>query len=88
MVFWISFTGPHEPFDVSISWRCFHCEVTRPENRPYCLDYLEKCSPEVSVLSRKLKLWLVGMPLDSVRTLRAKFADHAHLLDVQFGRIM
>lgn len=86
--FWISFTGPHEPFDVPVSWRGFHGKIPPPEKRPDCLDYLSKCAPEGSVLNRKLQRWPVGIPLGSVRELRADYADHIHLLDAQVGRIV
>ena len=86
--FWISFSGPHEPFDVPTSWRGFHGLIPSPELRPDSLEQLNKYAPRGSVLSRKLQRWPDGIPLASVSALRADYADHMHLLDAQVGRIM
>ena len=86
--FWISFPGPHEPFDVPISWRGFHGLIPPPEVRPDSLEKLDQYAPKGSVLSRKLQRWPDGIPLDSVSALRADYADHLHLLDSQVGKIM
>lgn len=86
--FWISFPGPHEPFDVPSSWRGFHGVIPSPEQRPDSVELLEKIAPQGSVLNQKLQRWPEGIPLDSVCALRADYADHLHLLDTQVARIM
>ena len=86
--FWISFSGPHEPFDVPTSWRGFHGLIPSPELRPDSIEQLNKYAPRGSVLSRKLQRWPDGIPLASVSALRADYADHMHLLDSQVGRII
>lgn len=86
--FWISFPGPHEPFDVPESWRGFHGEVPPPEKRPDSRLDLDKYAPLGSVLRRKIDRWPEGIPLDSVQALRTDYSDHLHLLDSQVGKII
>ena len=85
---WISFPGPHEPFDVPLSWRGFHGEIPGPEPRPSDVNHLRALAPEGSELARKLKRWPQGLPEEAIQDLRSDYADHLHLLDSQIGRLL
>lgn len=80
---WVSFVGPHEPFDVPRSWRGRGTTgpVPPPLPRPTSI-------PAGAVLARKLARWPDGLPADAVTALRADYADHCHLLDEQLGRLL
>ena len=80
---WVSFVGPHEPFDVPSSWqgRGTTGPVPPPLPRPASI-------PAGAVLARKLDRWPDGLPSAAVKALRADYADHCHLLDAQLGRLL
>ena len=85
---WISFPGPHEPFDVPSSWHGFHGVIPGPELRPSDVKRLRALAPEGSELARKLKRWPQGLPEEAIQDLRSDYADHLHLLDAQIGRFL
>lgn len=85
---WVSFPGPHEPFDVPLSWRGHHGVIPDPVERPRDDSQLEHLAPQGSVLRRKLDRWPEGIPKNSLSALRSDYADHLHLLDVQLGRLI
>lgn len=81
---WISFPGPHEPFDVPRSWRGRfpHGPIPPAEPRPGWAESL----PAHSELRRRLEREPIPPgPLDE---LRQDYADHLALLDAQVGGIL
>ena len=87
---WVSFPGPHEPFDVPATWRGrFPREpIPTPEKRPSDQELLKRLAPEGSELARKFDRWPNGLPEEAVQSLRADYADHLALLDEQVGSLL
>lgn len=85
---WVSFPGPHEPFDVPTAWRGHHGPIPAPEQRPADPTVLSRRAPAGSELARKLERWPDGVPSEAVHQLRADYADHLHLLDAQVGELL
>ena len=85
---WVSYPGPHEPFDVPASWRGHHGQIPPPEERPLDPELLKQLVAPGSVLSRKLDRWPDGIPEEALKSLRSDYADHLHLLDSQIGELI
>ena len=85
---WVSYPGPHEPFDVPASWRGHHGQIPPPEERPSDPDLLGPLAAPGSVLARKLDRWPDGIPDEALKSLRSDYADHLHLLDSQIGELI
>ncbi len=87
---WVSYPGPHEPFDVPSSWRGSHGDfsIPPPEDRPKNIDQLNKLAPPDSELARKISRWPDGIPHSSLMDLREDYADHLSLLDAQVGKLI
>ena len=87
---WVSFPGPHEPFDVPSSWREKKLNGPIPDALPRPTDAKEirRLAPSGSELNRKLLRWPEGIPNDALANLRADYADHLSLLDHQIGRLL
>ena len=51
---WVSYPGPHEPFDVPASWRGNHGLIPPPEERPSDPEPLGQLAAPGSELARKL----------------------------------
>ena len=85
---WVSFPGPHEPFDMPASWRGHHEIIPPPQARPSDPEQLAKLAPPGSVLASKLERWPDGIPHDALKALRSDYADHLHLLDSQIGQLI
>ena len=87
---WVSFPGPHEPFDVPQSWRGRFQQgpIPDPEIRPADPAKLARLAPPGSQLARKLSRWPKGLSVEATRALRADYADHLALLDAQVGELL
>ena len=85
---WVSYPGPHEPFDVPASWRGHHGQIPPPEERPSDPELLGQLAVPGSVLASKLDRWPDGIPDKALRSLRSDYADHLHLLDSQVGELI
>ena len=85
---WVSYPGPHEPFDVPASWRGHHGQIPPPEERPSDPELLGQLAVPGSVLASKLDRWPDGIPDEALRSLRSDYADHLHLLDSQIGELI
>ena len=84
---WVSFPGPHEPFDVPAAWSRQR-PIPDPELRPQSQDRMAIVAPPDSVLFRKLARWPRGVPADELAALRQDYANHLELLDYQLGRLL
>ena len=85
---WVSYPGPHEPFDVPVSWRGNHGLIPPPEERPSDPELLGQLAAPGSELARKLDRWPDGIPAEALQSLRSDYADHLHLLDSQIGELI
>ena len=84
---WLSFVGPHEPFDVPAPWRGRHTPDRLPPPQPRPLDAWHQ-APRGTALRQLLERWPQGLPPDALVRLRADYADHLALLDDQLGRVL
>lgn len=84
---WVSFPGPHEPFDVPSAWSRQR-PIPDPEPRPQDPVVLHQLAPAGGVLADKLKQWPNGIPLAAVSALRQDYANHLELLDQQMGALL
>ena len=84
---WVSFVGPHEPFDVPASWRGRFRQgpIPPPRRRP---AWAQRRHGVGTALGRKLRRWPEGLPPEAVEALRADYADHLSLLDAQVGALL
>ncbi|WP_094555941.1 sulfatase-like hydrolase/transferase [Synechococcus sp. 1G10] len=83
---WVSFPGPHEPFDVPSSWRqsADQTPIPAPVPRPPEAEML----PVDCQLSQLLRRWPDGFPPESLLLLRQDYANHLALLDAQVGALL
>lgn len=84
---WVSFPGPHEPFDVPVSWSRQR-PIPKPQPRPESGSALAVQAPPGSVLAGKLQRWPEGLPPEAVEAVRQDYANHLELLDAQVGRLL
>jgi len=84
---WVSFPGPHEPFDVPSSWSRQRF-IPKPQSRPPLGPAQLVQAPQGSVLDGKLQRWPHGLPHEAVQALRQDYANHLELLDAQVGRLL
>lgn len=87
---WVSFPGPHEPFDVPSSWRGRFPRGTIPPPVPRPTNPVElaRLAPPGTQLAQKIARWPSGLPTEAVQNLRADYADHLALLDTQLGELL
>ena len=87
---WVSFPGPHEPFDVPSSWRGKFANgpIPDPDPRPENAAELLEKAPQGSELNRKLSRWPTGIPPKALHDLRLDYADHLSLLDAQVDALL
>jgi choline-sulfatase len=83
---WVSFVGPHEPFDTPVPWHGGNrlSKLPNPQATPAWLSAL----PEDSELRQGQQRWLGRLSEKAVRACRADYADHLQLLDQQLGRLL
>jgi choline-sulfatase len=83
---WVSFVGPHEPFDTPAPWAGRHSAEALPpaEPAPAWADQL----PEDSDLARLRRRWQGRLSPAAIQACRADYADHLRLLDDQLGRLL
>ena len=84
---WVSFPGPHEPFDVPLRWSRRR-PIPKPQPRPPLGSDHGVHVSDGSVLARKLQRWPHGLPEEAVDALRQDYANHLELLDAQVGQIL
>ena len=87
---WVSYPGPHEPFDVPCSWRrsLHEHRIPDPIPRPSDKHTINRMAPLGSALRKKIERWPDGLELSLLHELRADYVDHLMLLDYQVGRLM
>jgi len=83
---WVSFVGPHEPFDTPSPWAGRHRQVALPPPRaePSWLAHL----PASSSARRARAAWDGRLSSAAVDALRRDYADRLTMLDEQVGRLL
>lgn len=82
---WISFVGPHEPFDTPNAWN-----ITRSIEIPQAAKlapWIEKLSDE-TCLKRTYNKWNKLLNAKEINELRRDYANHLCLLDDQIERLL
>lgn len=85
-ILWVSFVGPHEPFDTPVPWHGNNQAEKLPAPKPH-LDWL-KHLPKDAELNQKYSNWEGKLNLKSIAECRADYADHLQLLDDQLGKLV
>lgn len=83
---WISFVGPHEPFDTPYPWHGMHQEVELPDAKP-SPDWISSLEEESELKKQWIK-WKNKLDHKDVKSLRKDYADHLRLLDDQLSKII
>ncbi len=83
---WVSFCGPHEPFDTPKPWkgRNQHTELPKAQHLP---DWVES-QPKNSVLYQTTKRWKTLITENEINECRRDYADKLQLLDEQIGKLI
>ena len=85
-VLWISFVGPHEPFDTPKDWSQYNVKNDICENKPpqHWTETLDKNSNQYKQHAR----WKGKMSKKEIADLREDYAKRCILLDEQVGKII
>jgi arylsulfatase len=83
---WVSFVGPHEPFDTPPPWAGRHRNADLPPPRP-APPWLEAL-PANSSARRARERWGRRLSPDEVDAFRRDYADRLSMLDEQVGRLL
>lgn len=83
---WVSFVGPHEPFDTPSPWAGRHRDAALPPPCP-APRWLEGL-PETSSARRAAARWANRLDAEAVDALRRDYADRLVMLDEQVGRLL
>ena len=83
---WISFVGPHEPFDTPLPWHGRHEASQLPQPTPrgkWITDLPYDCE-----LKECARNWDGLLEKEKILACRADYADHLNLLDEQVGKLL
>lgn len=83
---WVSFVGPHEPFDTPYPWHGRNRAEALPVATP--LPAWVELLPEDCELRRAAASWAGQLTPEAVADCRADYADHLQLLDAQLARLL
>ena len=83
---WISFVGPHEPFDTPKRWNNRVKRNEIPEPSKLKNDWLQRIAKE-SHLGKTIDKWQGKMSLEEIMNIRQDYADNLILLDELLGKI-
>ena len=85
-ILWVSFVGPHEPFDTPKPWHGIHKNSILPEavETPIWMTELtEECE-----LKQQWNGWQGKLRDHEIKELRKDYADHLKLLDDQLSKLI
>ena len=85
-MFWVSFPGPHEPWDTPNPWAGLHRKVQLPPARPRP-NWISRQPLHSECRQRELQ-WEQTPNNEEINTLRSDYADHLTLLDYQLSRLL
>ena len=83
---WVSFVGPHEPFDTPMPWHGKNkkTKIPPPKAKPDWINNL----PTDSVLLKQAKKWQGLLNEKTIDLCRRDYADHLQLLDDQLAKLI
>ena len=82
---WISFVGPHEPFDTPSPWNKIRCENLPEATKTY--RWIEKLDSSCD-MKRQYSIWRNKLDKNAVINLRIDYAQHIKLLDDMLTEIV
>ena len=85
-IIWVSFVGPHEPFDTPKPWHGIHKDKILP-NAIKSPKWLAELS-ETCELKKQWNGWQGKLSDYEIKELRKDYADHMKLLDDQLSKIL
>lgn len=83
---WVSFPGPHEPWDTPKPWAGIHHRRKLPQATPRP-SWIARQPMHSECRQRQLQ-WAQAPDNEAITALRYDYADHLALLDQQFGRLL
>ena len=83
---WVSFVGPHEPFDTPAPWRGYH-QSKKLEKAYKANSWYEELDEDVE-LKRSHSRWIGKLSDKQIREIREDYSDHMKLLDDMVGEIV
>ena len=83
---WVSFPGPHEPWDTPLPWAGRHDELDLPQATPRP-NWITR-QPLHSECRRRQIQWDNGPGKEAIKALRSDYANHLTLLDQQVEKLM
>ena len=83
---WISFVGPHEPFDTPKPWKGKHKQFDI-EEKIVDNGWIDRLNDSIGLKKQK-KVWENKLTAEDIRELRNDYADHLFLLDSQIKKIL
>jgi len=84
-IMWVSFVGPHEPFDTPKPWHGIHEKAILPDaikTPEWITELTDKCE-----LKQQWSGWQGKLKDHEIRELRKDYADHLKLLDDQLSKL-
>lgn len=85
-ILWVSYVGPHEPFDTPLPWSGKHNAVKF--RKPIeAADWISRL-PSTCELRRNKEKWSNKLSSQDVEACQRDYADHLRLLDDQVGALM
>ncbi|KZR73251.1 sulfatase-like hydrolase/transferase [Prochlorococcus marinus] len=83
---WVSFVGPHEPFDTPLPWKGRHDHIKLPKaTKP---GSWIKDLPQHGELQEAFRSWEGKLDQHSIDMCRTDYADKLTLLDDQIGKLL
>lgn len=83
---WVSFVGPHEPFDTPLPWHGLHASVPLPDPTPEP-PWIRRLSEDCE-LRKAAEIWSGLLTAKAIMACRADYADHLRLLDDQLSKLL
>ena len=83
---WVSFVGPHEPFDTPSPWHGQNRSQNLPAPWPN-LNWVDQL-PNNAELKQSQAQWRGQLKAESVNSCRGDYADHLQLLDDQLAKLI
>lgn len=83
---WVSFPGPHEPWDTPVPWSGIHRHSRLPMATPTPQWHREQ--PDYSEIRKRHEQWIDGPSSHGIKQVRRDYADHLALLDDLLSRLL
>lgn len=85
-ILWVSYVGPHEPFDTPKPWSGMN-ENTKFRNKPTSAHWINELKVECGI-RKNHNSWKGKITQREIGGIRKDYADHCRLLDDQVGKLV